>query len=589
MTLSIIGSAGADIPHMITYQGRLTQDDGSPLNESVSLSFAIYADASGVSQLWTEEYSKMPVVDGLFTVILGSTTAIDATVFDGATRYLGIAVNGVAAGDLVPMMSVAHSYRSVYADTAAYALDAPTGSGGPWSQSYHRVYLSDIETNVAIGYLGTPEAKLHVGGDIKLEDGGDVIFGTGTTRIKTTATVGQQDMYLESQDDIYLSPIDRIYFKDYGEDSWGVVDPEEKMVGLGTTTPEEVLHVANDASGGRAFIKVQTTHPSNWHETGIRIETPQNRWHWRMDDDMNNQMPHGALGLRSQNSNVEAMTWDEDGNVGINAPHPQQRLQVGGSAFIDGWLGVGVESPVEALDVIGNATISGDVHIDDNLEVKGTVVAGSISGNYAANSINRNDIVDEVGVASATAEGLFGALEGVWQPMLTREITVPAAGYVLGLATARLLADHENTDRTSASISIADAPDDHGSSLISRWFLGSGTDDDILVNTITTQQLFHCPAAGTYTYYLLFMKGTPSNVDAYDRILNLLYIPTAYASKGIDAAPAPRGGNNVALSAEAMDLARRANAEDGQKTDIAALMDRIEALEERLAEVEGKR
>lgn len=71
-----------------------------------------------------------------------------------------------------------------------------------------------------------------------------------------------------------------------------------------------------------------------------------------MDDDANKQIPAGALGLRSQNSGVETMTWSENGNVGI---------------------GTGVSSPTEKLDVNGTVRLRGisggsgtDVVVDDN-------------------------------------------------------------------------------------------------------------------------------------------------------------------------------------------------------------------------------
>ncbi|MBU0984615.1 MAG: hypothetical protein KKA42_12130 [candidate division Zixibacteria bacterium] len=108
-------------------------------------------------------------------------------------------------------------------------------------------------------------------------------------------------------------------------------------VGIGTSSPEEMLEVDNDESGGRAFLKIQSSHATNWHEAGIRIETPANRWHLRMDDDTHNNLPDtGSLALRSQSSGTEVMVWSLGGNVGINTTTPDERLDVNGNMIVTG-------------------------------------------------------------------------------------------------------------------------------------------------------------------------------------------------------------------------------------------------------------
>ncbi|UCC45437.1 MAG: tail fiber domain-containing protein [Candidatus Zixiibacteriota bacterium] len=86
----VVAHAAAQDTLLINYQGYLTDISGDPVNGNVIMTFSIY-DAGGVSQ-WTETHGSVEVASGLFGVVLGSESALPATVFDGSLRYLGIQV-----------------------------------------------------------------------------------------------------------------------------------------------------------------------------------------------------------------------------------------------------------------------------------------------------------------------------------------------------------------------------------------------------------------------------------------------------------------------------------------------------------------
>jgi len=81
--------AYADVPGTISYQGYLEDSEDNPLNETVSMVFKIY-DADGAVK-WTETHDAVDVNDGVFSVILGETTAVSTDVADDK-RYLGVTV-----------------------------------------------------------------------------------------------------------------------------------------------------------------------------------------------------------------------------------------------------------------------------------------------------------------------------------------------------------------------------------------------------------------------------------------------------------------------------------------------------------------
>jgi hypothetical protein len=84
--------ARAVVPQLLTEQGRLTDTSGNPVTGTVAIRFAIYAQPSGGSPLWTE--TQNATLDaGYFSVELGEVNALPSSVFDGTTRYLGVTVN----------------------------------------------------------------------------------------------------------------------------------------------------------------------------------------------------------------------------------------------------------------------------------------------------------------------------------------------------------------------------------------------------------------------------------------------------------------------------------------------------------------
>ncbi|MCH8027084.1 MAG: tail fiber domain-containing protein, partial [candidate division Zixibacteria bacterium] len=92
--ITAFSSTNAAVPQLINYQGVLTDSAGSGLDTTVSIVFTIYDDPSTGVSVWTETQPVVTVSAGLFNVLLGSVAPILDTVFNGTTRYLGIAIAG---------------------------------------------------------------------------------------------------------------------------------------------------------------------------------------------------------------------------------------------------------------------------------------------------------------------------------------------------------------------------------------------------------------------------------------------------------------------------------------------------------------
>ena len=65
-------SSFAAVPHLINYQGKLTDNNGVPLEGSYAITFRIYDGETAGNLLWEETQAGVVVQKGVFSVLLGS-------------------------------------------------------------------------------------------------------------------------------------------------------------------------------------------------------------------------------------------------------------------------------------------------------------------------------------------------------------------------------------------------------------------------------------------------------------------------------------------------------------------------------------
>ena len=104
---------------LISYQGTLTDQDGNPLDGTVTMEFALYDAATEGSLLWGPETQSVEVNDGLFHVLLGSLTPINPADLAGDI-YLEVTVDGET---LVPREILASVAFAVEARGVSAPLD----------------------------------------------------------------------------------------------------------------------------------------------------------------------------------------------------------------------------------------------------------------------------------------------------------------------------------------------------------------------------------------------------------------------------------------------------------------------------------
>jgi hypothetical protein len=107
-------SSYAEIPHLINYQGRLTDSSGQPIDGARDITFRIFDSENGGIQLWEEAQTGVVVQKGIFSVLLGSVTNLNLA-FD-IPYYLEIKVGDEVMTPRQKIASAGYAFRAEIAE-----------------------------------------------------------------------------------------------------------------------------------------------------------------------------------------------------------------------------------------------------------------------------------------------------------------------------------------------------------------------------------------------------------------------------------------------------------------------------------------
>jgi hypothetical protein len=125
-----IGFTIGQVPKVINYQGRLTDDTGETVADGeYPIQFKIWNDPLAGSTKWTSQPETVLVINGLFNYQLGSNETIPSWTFNDTNLWLAITLGyGPSAEDIWPrvrLVSVPFAFEALsalYADTSVYSL-----------------------------------------------------------------------------------------------------------------------------------------------------------------------------------------------------------------------------------------------------------------------------------------------------------------------------------------------------------------------------------------------------------------------------------------------------------------------------------
>jgi len=380
----LASSSYSQVPQMINYQGKLTDASGNLINGNYNMTFSIYEVATGGTPLWTETQNAVPVENGVFSVLLGSVNPIPFDVFNGAIRYLEVAVAGTPMTPRKEIVSVGYAFR---AETANLALQADDDWAGAGTGMMYTNYLTD---NVGIGTT-SPQHQLEVREDLCVRGpfSGSALFLKsfgGAAQISAGMTMGVGEvLHIHGGGSIPLNPGgDLLLDGGIGTPGGNIILASEVPgnVGIGTTAPTERLHIFVPSPLSPPWILVE--HQPLIGLAGISLRAGSATWSVENDGGVNNQ-------LQFAYNTAPQMVITNEGNVGIGTPAPETKLHITNSSPSDQNTTIrlhdfgfeGFEKTVDltctAADFLGNFSglkVNNNIWGTENLFTTGIVYAG---------------------------------------------------------------------------------------------------------------------------------------------------------------------------------------------------------------------
>ena len=217
----------AQVPQTMSYQGVLTDADGSPVaNGTYTLTFKLYNIGDAVN--WTE-IQQVPVKNGLINIILGKVQPLSLA-FDQPYR-LGITIGNEP--ELEPRIELT---------SAAYSLNAS-------SVSDSSVTGAKIARNHVVRSINNlrDEVRIVAGDNVTIKPEGQTLL------ISAAATGGGDGHSLDAADG---SPVNAVFVDNEGNVGVGTDTPGEKLDVEGNIRASGIIRSGNSLiiDGGTAFV-----------------------------------------------------------------------------------------------------------------------------------------------------------------------------------------------------------------------------------------------------------------------------------------------------------------------------------------------
>ncbi len=341
LILILVGWCGAEIPNIISYQGRLTHEStGEPVVGTHDITFRAFLTETSDTMLWEETHTVTLDSSAIYKVELGSITPFPP-VMDFADQYwLEIIIDGTTT--LSPRYSINPSPYSVRAKQANVAAMANIASRALFADSASTVRwanIADLPPGFADGIDDGP-------GTFTTDVSSPIEITGDTIRIRHRSITGNMISPMGAMDGEAL-----VY--DIADSAWtpGTIESGISGSGLLNSMP---LWLSSDSLGSSNIfvdtsdnVGINTSSPdykltvySTSGHNGVHIHASQPSLKFSNFYEDKWEFSHGAVGNRltlySFDASSYVMAIDSAGNVGIGYTDPENKLDVNGDISANG-------------------------------------------------------------------------------------------------------------------------------------------------------------------------------------------------------------------------------------------------------------
>jgi hypothetical protein len=413
---------GINVPRLIKVSGTLQAVSGTPLAGTHGLTLALYKEQRNGSPIWIESQNVDIDEQGRYTVLLGATktAGLPPDLFSGdEPRWLGVQVQlpGYQEEARVLLVSVPYALKSA---------DAETLGGKPAS-----AFVQTDQLPAVLGSLGVTSGGLTSGG---LAAGSNTPTANmfGTNSVRRAAVTGGTPGTLSMFDTDGVSLVNSVVTQTTGN------------IGIGTSSPLGLFHVNN----GNMVLSTTGSWPAIFSQNSSSTFTITNGGSPRFALDgigrvgIGTTTPSDMLHVNNGDFRLTRTgSWPVifDQSLGstftiTNGGAPQLAIAGGGN------VGIGTTTPAYRLDVAGGINSSGTVSAT-SFSGSGFLVDGSgnvnASGALTASSFNGSGS-GLTGIAQLGLPNTFTATptgSGVNQGLLyLNPVTATTGQTLLGLA-----------------------------------------------------------------------------------------------------------------------------------------------------------
>ena len=323
LMLTLLGTAHAQIPRMLSYQGVLSDTLGNPKPDGgYNLTFRLYESASGGSAIWSEQRT-VQLKRGLFNTALGEQTPFGTGVLFDRPYWLSMQLGGgPELSPRVALTAVGYSLNAVRADTARFAQQAPG-----------QAFVDSARIAGSVPDNSITEAKIRQGGVVRslngLTDritlsgrGGASVAASGDTVYVDAAGLGTGVTGTGAADQVSFWSGSSTISGDRNF-SW---DNVQKRLGIGTAQPSKGFHLSSPTSAWGMMLLENSSAGSN--EVSIAFKpgsaaAPTDIWIAGVGSwGLSNSFVLGRDGPR--------LTLTPEGRLGLNTttPSPETKMHV---------------------------------------------------------------------------------------------------------------------------------------------------------------------------------------------------------------------------------------------------------------------